>query len=150
MIGYSLKECADMMDLHVSTVRGYARQPLFLEKLKGMSKVVYERVDEELKARTDSIVERLQAASFEALEEMVKLTKSPNEHIKLKAAQDLMDRDGRVSRTRRLEADTKHSFLSPLELVHMAQTARQVDEASKTGAPEARPALPLVGEAEGD
>lgn len=120
-----------MLSLHVSTVRAYAKQPEFLVKLKALSTNVYERVDQELKARTDAITERLQEASDVALEEMLALTKGgKSEMVRLKAAQDLMDRDSRVSRTRKIDSTHEHGFLNPLTLAHMAATARQVDEAN--------------------
>lgn len=130
LTGLTLKECAPMLSLHVSTVRNYARAPLFLQKLRDLSTVVYERVDAELQARTDVITERLQEASAAALEEMIKLAKEgKQEGIRLKASQDLMDRDSRISRTRKIEGTQEHAFMNPLQLQHMAMTARQVDQA---------------------
>lgn len=132
-----------MLSLHVSTVRNYARAPMFLQKLRDLSTMVYERVDAELQARTDVITEKLQEASAAALEEMTRLAKgSPSDMVRLKASQDLMDRDSRISRTRRLEGTQEHAFMNPLQLVHMAQTAQQVDQAEVVSAL----ALPLPSE----
>jgi hypothetical protein len=53
--------------------------------------------------------------------------------LKLKALQDILDRDTRVSRTHRVEGDMKHDFISPLFLGHAARVARELDEAAVIG-----------------
>jgi hypothetical protein len=128
MCGHMLKECAIHLHMSYRTVREYARQPEFMRKLKEMSAAIYERVDAELKDSKDGITARLEAYSEQALEEMMELARTcTNPVVKLKANQDIMDRDTRLSRTRKIEASQSHSFVDPLFLVHAAGVAKELD-----------------------
>lgn len=127
MSGFMLKECSMHMGVSYGTLRKYAREPGFLEKLKVLSQNVYERVDEELRKAKDSITERLESISESALEEMWELSKTAQGMVKFKVLQDLMDRDTRISRQKKVEAQTSHSFVDPLFLVHAAGVAREMD-----------------------
>lgn len=128
LAGYMLKECAPTLHLSYATVRAYVKEPGFMDELKGLSRSVWERIDEEIGAIKEDITSKMQEASAEALEEMRSLLKSNVENIKLKAAQDLMDRDSRLSRTKRLEEKHDHNFINPLLLVHAAKVAKEIDE----------------------
>lgn len=133
MCGYSMKECGVHVGLTYKTIRDYARSAVFLAKLKEMSCNVYERVDAELKNSKDTINARLEEFSEEALEEMFMMAKRlPDGMVKLKALQDIEDRDPRISRQKRVEGTTAVSFVDPLFLVHASATAREL-EAKKIG-----------------
>jgi hypothetical protein len=139
MAGYMLKECASQMQMSYRTVREYAKQADFLQRLKALSEVVYARVDGELRASKEAIVQRLEEASDKALDEMMKLVEMEGTGmVKLKACQDIMDRDQRVSRTKKVEGSVSHDFVNPMLLVHAAATARELEqyEAKKKGLPE--------------
>jgi hypothetical protein len=140
LAGHMLKECAVFLKLSYGTVREYARQPEFLQQLKGLSLRIYENVDRELASNKDGITARLEAFSEEALEEMMKLARESGGIVKLKACQDLMDRDTRISRQRKIEATQNHQFMNPLELQHIAMVAREVDR--KQAEPPALPEAP--------
>ncbi len=132
MAGYMLKECATHLDLAYWTVRKYASQPEFLVKLRELSANVFERVDAELKHSKESIMEKLEKASDKALTKMESLLdrSDAGPMLQFKVAQDLLDRRGEVSRTKRVEAsvDQKHAFVNPLLLIHAAKTAKEVDD----------------------
>jgi len=121
--GCTLKEAALHLRLSFPTLKKYVSQPEFLDRLKALNEVVFAQIDAELKTHRQDMYKRLEEASEIALEEMIKLaTSSSSDGIRLKAAQDLMDRDPKVSRTRRLEANTNQRFINPLVL----QTAANV------------------------
>jgi len=127
--GHMLKECASYLKLSYGTVREYARQPEFLAALKSLSLQIYENVDRELSNSKDAITAKLEAYSEDALEEMIQLAKSCSSPIvRLKAAQDIMDRDTRMSRSRKLESNVHQTFMNPLELHHLASVAREIDK----------------------
>jgi hypothetical protein len=128
LAGHMMKECAVHVQLSYKTVRDYAREPKFLERLRELSAEVYERVDAELKNSKDTIVSRLEQMSENALEEMYTMALAlPHGVTKMKALQDILDRDTRVSRQRKVEATTAHSFVDPLFLIHAAGSARELE-----------------------
>lgn len=131
LCGHMLKECAIHMRLSYCTVRSYAREPEFLAQLREKSNEIYKRLDAELVASKEDIKERLERNSEEALEYMMEIARSSTGMIKLKACQDVLDRDSRVSRTRKIDVDEKHDFISPLFLVHAAKVGREIDVTSK-------------------
>jgi len=129
LCGHIVKECAVHMHLSYWTVRGYARDPEFLLALKEKSNEIYKRLDAELASSKEDMQERLERASEEALEMMIEMARTSTSIVKMKCLQDLMDRDGRISRTQRVQSDVKHDFISPLFLGHAARVARELDGA---------------------
>jgi hypothetical protein len=130
LCGHMLKECAAEMRLSYYTVRAYAKDPEFLLSLREKSSEIYKRLDAELASSKEDMRDRLERASEAALEQMIELASQSSGMLKLKALQDLLDRDTRVSRTHRVEGDMKHDFISPLFLGHAARVARELDEAA--------------------
>lgn len=131
LIGHSLRECSTMMEMSYQTMRKWAADPAFLSALKELSASVFERVDSELQNSKESLRAKLEEASEHALDRIINLAQQEkNDHIALKAAQDLLDRDGRVSRQTKVSGDTtiKHTFLDPLTLVHAVAAAKEMDK----------------------
>jgi len=126
--GLSLKECAVQLKLSYPTVLKYARQPAFLAKLKEYSLTIYGRVDKELQNSKESILTRLEEVSADALEKLASLMDDPTAPpvVQFKAAQDLCDRDPRISRTKRVEGNVDHKFINPALLILASQTAQEV------------------------
>lgn len=129
LAGHMLKECAKHLGMHYYTVRKYAREPEFLAELRSYSKEIYERVDAELKATKDDITERLEQASDTALDTIIQMmTTSSSDAIKLKAAQDILDRDGRASRTSRVESEqTRTVHITREDLTRFVTAADEID-----------------------
>lgn len=132
LCGHMLKECAVHMRLSYYTVRNYAKEPEFLSELKEKSNEIYKRLDEEIRASKEDMKERLERNSEEALEYMMELARQSTGVLKLKACQDILDRDARVSRTRKIDVDQDHNFISPLFLVHAAKVGREIDVTPQT------------------
>jgi phosphoribosylaminoimidazole carboxylase (NCAIR synthetase) len=129
LAGYMMKECAKQMSMNYATIRKYASEPSFMAQLKELNSEVYSQVDSELKLNKAQITERLEDISEKALDTLESLLDATAPApIRFKAAQDLLDRNPQVSRTKKIEADTKHNFLNPLHLVHAAQAAQEMDE----------------------
>ncbi len=130
--GFMLRECAPRLRLSYWTVRKYAKEPGFLEELKGLSMEMFSRVDAEIKASKDeisSISQRLQEESGPSLEKLVALRdESANESIQLKASSDLLDRVPEASKTRRVEGLHGHIVVTAEDLVRAAQAAQEEDE----------------------
>jgi len=127
LCGHMLKECAAHMRMSYWTVRNYAKDPLFLSQLREKSNEIYRRLDAELLSSKEDMKEKLERNSEEALEYMMELARTSTGVIKLKACQDILDRDTRVSRTKKIDSDVDHNFISPLFLVHAAKVGREID-----------------------
>jgi hypothetical protein len=128
LAGFSLKESSRQLGVTYQTVLKYAKQDEFLSELKVLSAEMYSRIDNELRASRDYLSERLSEASNAALETLVGLLEpTVNENIRFKAAQDLLDRNPEVSRTKKIDATHSHAFMNPLHLIHAAQTAAELD-----------------------
>ena len=130
LTGLTLRECATQLRISYFTVKKYAKEPDFLQELKSLSSSVYERLDRELSVQKEQILERLEQASADALERLVEIMNDPqaNKMVQFKAAQDLCDRDPRISRTKRVESQQDVRFINPAVLLHAAATAREVEE----------------------
>jgi len=131
LIGFTLKECCQQMKCAYGTVRKVARSPEFLVKLREQSNEIAERLTTELASSQVDFARKLEEASEAALEEMLAMMgEIPNASaLKYKICQDLLDRDARASRTKRLEANTNmtHDFISPAILIHAAATAKELE-----------------------
>lgn len=124
--GSDLRMAATELKLSYWTVRKYASTPEFLENLKSMNLQVWSAVDAELQNSKTTKIQRMEQASEIALEQMLTLaTKAKSEAVRMKAAQDLMDRDPEISRTKRVEGSSEHSFMNPLTLALAAKVARE-------------------------
>lgn len=137
LMGLTLPECAAQMKMAIWTVRMHARKPEFLLLLKEHSSEIAKRLVEELSTSQIEMAQKLEAASAAALEEMMgmmgELT-SPSQ-LKLKVCQDLLDRDPKSSRTKRMDitGNMSHQFISPAVLIHAAATAKEIEAFGKKG-----------------
>jgi hypothetical protein len=106
LAGYKLKEAAAYLKVTPWTVYRYLRETEFMNALKAANEEIWAQVDAEIKGNKIGIVQRAEEAAQDALEEMIKLAKGARqEGVRFKAAQDLMDRDTRISRTKRVEGE---------------------------------------------
>lgn len=131
LVGMTLREASESMRASYWKIRKIARQPDFLLKVKEHSAEVAQRMCDELVTSQVDMAKKLEAASEAALEEMLQMMgESPNTSaLKFKIAQDLLDRDPRSSRTKRIESTgtMHHDFISPAVLVHAAATAKELE-----------------------
>ena len=133
LAGFFVKECPARLQISYPTLLRYMKETSFLEELKVVSADVWGRVDAELKSSKTDFLQQAEEASEEALQSMRKLLQSSSEQIVFKAGQDLMDRDPRISRTRRLEGTGMGG--SPVDvnvLIGAARVAREEDEFRNT------------------
>lgn len=143
--GLTVKECAIHLGYSYVTMCKQARRPEFLVKLKELSGEIYERIDDELSTTKTEIMQRLEQASEAALEEMIKLaTDAKDSKIRFMASQDLMDRDSRVSRQKKMDVEGHHhhEFIDPLTLIHVAKVAREMDSHEQRQLPGEEPSNP--------
>lgn len=120
--GLTMADVARVTGWSYATIMKACRREVFMMKLKEFNQEVWSRIDEELKANRYDVVKRLEEAAAEALEEMQRLAVGGNsEMVRLKASQDLMDRDVRISRTKRVEG----SGQSPQINIQVLQAAAQ-------------------------
>jgi hypothetical protein len=128
--GYSLKEAAAELKIGYYAAKQTARQPQFILDIRAKSEEIGRRLAEEMASTTLEMAQKLEEASAMALEEMVKMMgeiEGPN-RLKMNICQDLLDRDPKSSRTKRLDVtgSMDHSFITPAFLIHAAATAREI------------------------
>jgi hypothetical protein len=131
LMGLTLPECAAQMKMAIHSVRMHARKPEFLLLVKEHSGEIAKRLVEELSTSQIEMAQKLEAASSAALEEMMAMMgELPQGNLKYKVCQDLLDRDPKSSRTKRMDVtgNMSHQFINPAVLIHAAATAREVEQ----------------------
>jgi hypothetical protein len=129
LCGHTLRECAAVMRAGYQNIRKMAKEPSFLLQLREHSGEIADRLTEELTHTQVEMAKRLEEASEIALENMLRMATTMDDGtLKYKICQDLLDRDPRASRTKRLEASTTHDFISPMVLMHAAATAKEIEQ----------------------
>ena len=104
--GTTMKEIAEELGLHYNTIRKYARSERFHDKLAALRR----RLDG---AVLPDLQERLRQAAARSLQVMNDKLDSKNERVQLRAAIDLMDRDPRLSKTRKVRAVSDRPVITP-------------------------------------
>ena len=132
LMGFTIRECAEQMKINPVTVRSYTRRPEFLIQLKEHSSEIAKRLVDELSTGQIEMAQRLEEASAAALEEMMSMMgalEGPSK-LKLQVCQDLLDRDPKSSRTKRMDISgtMSHDFISPAVLIHAAATAKEIEQ----------------------
>jgi hypothetical protein len=132
---YTLKECAALFNVTYHTICKRARRPEFLGQLKNLNGDMYQDVDQELRAMTGMITERVLEMSTKALDKLELLLESEGTDDRLVAriAMDFLDRNPDTSKTSKHVAKVEHAFMNPALLARAAQAAKELDE--KTFAP---------------
>lgn len=132
--GGTLKVAAKAVGVSVPTVRGWLRTPEMLAQVKELSQARFEEIYDEIVVNRESMFERARQAADEALDEMVALMgQTTNEHIKVKIAQDLMDRDPdrRVSRSTTNQQQITTVNIDAAALMTAAQAAAEIEAPRK-------------------
>lgn len=129
LMGFTLPECARQMGCAVWTARMHARKPEFLVKLQEHSGEIAKRLVAELSTNQIEMAQKLEAASAAALEEMMALMGESSGTLKFKVCQDILDRDPKSSRTKRMDltSNVSHEFINPAVLIHAAATAKELE-----------------------
>jgi hypothetical protein len=143
LIGFTLKEACQQMKCAYGTVRKLAKEPVFLLKLKEQSGEIANRLVDELSRSQVEMAQRLEEASSIALDEMLAMMgELPQGNLKYKICQDLLDRDPKSSRTKRMDltGNMSHQFINPAVLIHAAATAKEIEKFQS----------PQIGEQNGD
>jgi hypothetical protein len=142
---YTLKEAAAYLRVTPWTVRKYCREKGFMETLREKDEKVWETVEAELTNSKVSIIQRAEEGAALALDEMISLCQSgKSEMIRHKSAQDLMDRDPRISRTKRLEGDGRSGPVLNALFLQQAVAAMNEEDSLKTQKPSATPKAELI------
>jgi len=122
-----LKQCAERLHLSYWTVRKYASEPDFLDKLRTLSQSIYLEVVEDLKTERKTLSDRLTEASDKALTKLEALLESAQENVQLKAADSILDRTLETARNRKVEGNMSGRFtIDPLTLIHAAATSEEL------------------------
>src|SRR5215467_8806593 len=130
--GQTMKQAASTLGVHYNTVRLDAKTPLFRETLERIREQSREKAEEMLTEAVVDVVAELRRGAEKAARLMSStLLESPNENIVFKAASDLLDRDERSSKRRRMTVHNVHEILTPELLLRAAKAAREAMENEK-------------------
>jgi hypothetical protein len=130
IVGQTMKQAAETLSVHYNTVRLDAKTPLFRETLERIREESRKKAEEVLTEAVVDIVAELRRGAEKAAQVMTStLLHSQNENIVLKAASNLLDRDERTSKRRKMTVENKvYQLFTPQDLVVMAQTAKEIQE----------------------
>jgi hypothetical protein len=132
LTGFTVKEASAQMHKGYQSCCHAARKPEFLLRLREHSGEIAKRLIDELSTSQIEMAQRLEEASAQALDEMIEMMQDLDKPsvLKLKVCQDLLDRDPKSSRTKRLDVsgNMSHQFINPAVLVHAAATARELEQ----------------------
>jgi len=133
--GYKPREAAVYLKVSTWTVYKYCRDPEFMAELRAKNADMWALVDAEINQTKLGIVQRAEEGAREALEEMINLAKGGlAETTRLRACQDLLDRNPEISRTKRLEGSADPSRSNVLNAVFLKQAFTvMVEEDKKKG-----------------
>lgn len=128
--GLMIKDCAARLGVNRETVREWLCKDTYrLKFLKTRQKLVDEaiRISQETDAEIIlSIEERIKSAAEKSLKRMEECLESENEIVVVKAASDLMDRDQRMSKTKKVQSSATLVIATAEQLILAAATAREV------------------------
>jgi hypothetical protein len=140
LMGFTVKEASGQMHKGYQSCCHAARKPEFLLRLREHSGEIAKRLIDELSTSQIEMAQRLEEASAQALEEMMGMMQALDgpSKLKLQVCQDLLDRDPKSSRTKRMELSgtMSHDFISPAVLIHAAATAKEIEKFSKGALPD--------------
>jgi hypothetical protein len=127
--GVTIVKACQMIGIPYYTARKhYINHPDFQNLLKQAGDEAFDKIKGEIISRTQSIQERAASLAEESLDKMEELLhESRNEHIQFKVAQDLLDRDPRLSRTKRIEGTGPMLSLPGNVLILAASAAREIE-----------------------
>src|SRR5215468_441939 len=115
--GQTMKQAAATLGVHYNTVRLDAKTPLFRETLKRIREESRAKAEEVLTEAVVDVVAELRRGAEKAARVMSStLLHSQNENIVLKAAADLLDRDERSSKHRKLTVHSDRPLFTPESL----------------------------------
>jgi hypothetical protein len=127
--GQTMKQAAATLGVHYNTARLDAKTPLFRETLERIREQSREKAEEMLTEAVVDVVAELRRGAERAARVMSsKLLHSENENIVFKAASDLLDRDERSSKRRKMTVHNLHEILTPELLANAAKLARELEE----------------------
>jgi len=105
----NLKQCAEHLRVTPWTITQDCKDEKFRGLLRERSEAAFLQLDQHFIEMKAERVERLEEASALALEQMIELCeRGSSESIRYKAAQDIMDRDKELGKTKRPEGGSSN------------------------------------------
>lgn len=102
--GMRSSEAAQYLGRNRETLIKWARDPEFAARLKELNSEAFAEIDAEIKVMATNTVKRITAASDEALDTVLELMReADSEVVRLKSAQDVLDRNPETSKTHKVE-----------------------------------------------
>lgn len=108
--------------------RHFFGNPEFCNLLRSSNETIFLEATQSIRDNQQSMVEQAQRLAQDALNEMERLLNdSESEHIRFRVAQDLLDRDPRISRTKRIEQTGVNITIESKTLDLAMEAAREIE-----------------------
>lgn len=136
--GMSSAEMSNILGFHPNTIKKWRNSAEYKSKLLWTKKLVYEKTEDAIEASVKSAAARaaviavsdvsriIEDYSLKAVHKIADKMESENDHIALKAAIDMADRNPMSSKTRRVQSTHLHAVMTPDALALLGRTAREL------------------------
>lgn len=120
--------CRETGISHYSLNKYFFSNPEFCKLLRGASEAIFVEATTTIRDEQASLLSKSQRLAEEALDVMATLLhESESEHIQFRVAQDLLDRDPRISRTKKIESRGFNVTFEAKALNIAMQAAQEID-----------------------
>lgn len=138
--GYSLKEASKAIGVSYTTGRVYMRDPEIMAELQTLSESIYRQVyGETLDRKLEAHVRILEMAD-EALSVLENLLQSPNDNVRLKAAESVLDRHGEVPKQTKTTGVQTNVTITGAEIMTAIKAAQDLEGRKSIAPPRLIPA----------
>jgi hypothetical protein len=133
--GATLRDCAEILGYYQGTIERWNKMPEFQAKLAATRAQIFgksasnriERIQQKAREKVNRVEELIDRYSVDAIRVInVKMRRSQDEHIQLKAAIDLAERGSKTAKTKKMQQQNLHAIITPEMLASMAKTASEI------------------------
>jgi hypothetical protein len=128
--GRKISDIAAALGLTSATIGRWKRKDTFRLKYAKTRQAIVEVASQASKSVDEQIVKsveaRLKEAAEKGLTKMTSLVDSDNEFVAVKASADLMDRDSRMSKTKKVQTSGVLAIATAEQLIAAGQVAREI------------------------
>jgi hypothetical protein len=135
--GATLRDCAEILGYYQGTIEKWNKMPEFQAKLAATRAQIFSKsasnriecIQQKAREKVNRVEELIDRYSVDAIRVInVKMRRSPDERIQLKAAMDLANRGSKTAKTKKVQQQNLHAIITPEMLASMAKTASEIQE----------------------
>lgn len=131
--GHKLQDIADHLGTAYNTILHWIRIPTIHKQIQEMKAELMEQLDEEMMQRIHSKSQVIDEMGWKALERLQGILQDPTAHpsIVMKVAQDILDRDPVVSKTRKVDITERKVILKSEDLLSAVAALKEIEDRQK-------------------